>query len=121
METRELTCIGCPMGCLITVTLDKGAVTEVKGNTCRRGDIYARREVTNPTRIVTSTAIIEGGMIPRVSVKTASDVPKSKIFDVMKAINRIRVQAPVKMCDVLLENAADTGVAIIATKNVPKA
>ena len=55
METRELTCIGCPMGCLVTVTLDNGEVKEVTGNTCAKGDIYARKEVVNPTRIVTST------------------------------------------------------------------
>ncbi|MBQ7425409.1 MAG: DUF1667 domain-containing protein, partial [Lachnospiraceae bacterium] len=80
METRELTCIGCPMGCQLTVTLDGGEVTEVKGNTCAKGDIYARKEVVNPTRIVTSTIKIKGGDKERVSVKTANDIPKSKIF-----------------------------------------
>ena len=55
MSTRELTCIGCPLGCTITVTMDGSTVTAVTGNTCPRGDAYARKEVTNPTRIVTST------------------------------------------------------------------
>ena len=55
MEKRELICIGCPMGCPLTVTLDGGAVVTVQGNTCPRGDAYARREVTAPTRIVTTT------------------------------------------------------------------
>lgn len=121
METKELTCIGCPMGCQITVTMDRGEVIDVKGNTCRRGDLYARKEVTHPTRIVTSTAVVENGVIPRVSVKTAQDIPKEKIFAVMKEINGIRVQAPVKIGDVLLKDAAGTGVSIVATKNVPKA
>ena len=52
-ETKELTCIGCPLGCAITVTLTDGTVSSVTGNTCPRGDAYARKEVTNPTRIVT--------------------------------------------------------------------
>ena len=61
VTTRELTCIGCPMGCPLTVTMEAGEVISVTGNTCKRGDIYARKEVTNPTRIVTSTVRVTGG------------------------------------------------------------
>ena len=57
METRELICIGCPMGCSLKVTLENGQVTEVTGNTCPNGDKYARKECTNPTRIVTSRVV----------------------------------------------------------------
>ena len=118
METRELTCIGCPMGCQLTVTMENGTVTEVKGNTCQKGDIYARKEVVNPTRIVTSTVKIIGGDKERVSVKTASDIPKSKIFDVMKDIDAACVKAPAHIGDVLITNVAGTGVDVIATRNV---
>ena len=118
METRELTCIGCPMGCLLTVTLDNGEVTEVKGNTCAKGDIYARKEVVNPTRIVTSTVKIEGGDKERVSVKTANDIPKDKIFEVMKDIDAACVKAPVHIGDVLVKDVAGCGVDVIATRNV---
>ena len=118
MENRELTCIGCPMGCLLTVTLDNGEVTEVKGNTCAKGDIYARKEVVNPTRIVTSTVKIEGGDKERVSVKTANDIPKNKIFDVMKDIDAVTAEAPKKIGDVIIDNVAGTGVAVIATRNI---
>ena len=55
MEEKNLICIGCPMGCPLTVKMEHGEVVSVTGNTCKRGDIYARKEVTNPTRIVTST------------------------------------------------------------------
>ena len=118
MENRELTCIGCPMGCLLTVTLDGGEVKEVKGNTCAKGDIYARKEVVNPTRIVTSTIKIEGGDKERISVKTANDIPKSKIFDVMKEIDAAEANAPCKIGDVLVKDVAGTGVDVIATRNV---
>ena len=63
MEKRELTCIGCPMGCPLTVELENGAVTAVYGNTCPRGDAYARKEVTAPTRIVTTTVRVTGGVL----------------------------------------------------------
>lgn len=120
MEKRELTCIGCPMGCLLTVELEDGAIQSVSGFTCPRGEIYAKKEVTDPTRIVTSTVKVIGGVRGRVSCKTASDVPKNKIFDVMKDVDRARVFAPVNLGDVLIENAAGTGVNVVATASVKK-
>ena len=118
MENINLICIGCPMGCPLTVTMDKGEVTQVTGNTCKRGDIYARKEVTNPTRIVTSTVMVEGGNHGMVSVKTQTDIPKAKIFECVKALKGIKVKAPVHIGDVILENVVGTGVDVIATKNV---
>ena len=118
MEERRLTCIGCPLGCALTVTLANDEVVSVTGNTCKRGDDYARKEVTHPTRIVTSTVLVEGGEIPMVSVKTQNDIPKEKIMDIMKEINALRVKAPVHIGDVLLENICGTGVNLIATKQV---
>ncbi|EOS21927.1 hypothetical protein C806_04068 [Lachnospiraceae bacterium 3-1] len=118
METRELICIGCPMGCPLKVEMDNGEVVNVVGNTCKRGDVYARKEVTNPTRIVTSSVIVEGGSLAAVSVKTKEDIPKGKIFDIMKQLKGVKVQAPVHIGDIILSDVAGTGVDIIATKNV---
>ena len=117
---RVLTCIGCPLGCQITVELHYAQIISVTGNTCRRGSEYARKEVTNPTRIVTSSVPVTGscGQTAMVSCKTEHDIPKSKVFDVIAGLKTVRVQAPVKIGDVLLKNAAGTGVDVIATKNV---
>lgn len=118
MEERKLTCIGCPMGCPLTVVMNGNEVVSVTGNTCKRGDVYARKEVTAPTRIVTSTVKVSGGSIDVVSVKTKEDIPKGKIFECIKALKNIVVPAPVHIGDVILENVAGTGVSIVATKNV---
>ena len=118
METRELICIGCPLGCPLTVAVENNEVTSVTGNTCPRGDAYARKEVTNPTRIVTSTVRVKDGIAPMVSCKTASDIPKGKIFAVTEALKDIVAQAPIAIGDVLLANVADTGVDVIATKEI---
>ena len=118
MTKRELICIGCPLGCSVTVTMEGDEILSVEGYTCKRGEIYARKECTNPTRIVTSTVPVDGGRIAQVSVKTASDIPKDKIGACMEALKQVRVQAPVKIGDVILRNAAGTGVDMIATKNV---
>ena len=118
MSTVNLICIGCPLGCPMTVEMEGNEVKSVAGNTCPRGDAYARKELTNPTRIVTSTVRVAGGKLPMVSVKTESDIPKGKIFECVKALKDIEVKAPVKIGDVIVENVAGTGVNIIATKNV---
>lgn len=118
MNTRELTCIGCPMGCTVTVTMENGEVTAVTGNTCPKGDAYARKEVTNPTRIVTSTVRVTGGTAPMVNVKTSSDIPKDKIFDCIEAIKDVTVAAPVKIGDVILTNVAGTGIDMVAARNI---
>ena len=120
MEKRELTCIGCPLGCGITVTLDGGKIVDVTGNTCEKGDIYARKEVTNPTRIVTTTVRVSGGQAPMINVKTKSDIPKSKIFECVAALKGVTVPAPVKIGEVILKDAAGTGVDIVAAGNVEK-
>ena len=119
MEERNLTCIGCPLGCALKVTIDGDNVT-VTGNTCKRGADYGANEVTHPTRIVTSTVCVKNGTIPMVSVKTAQDIPKEKIMDVMDCINRITVEAPVHIGDVLLSDAAATGVTIPESEMIMK-
>lgn len=116
MEKVELICINCPMGCPLTVSLEDGQVTEVTGNTCKRGEIYAKKEVTNPTRIVTSSVKVEGGAVTRVPVKTREDIPKGKIFECVRALKEISVTSPIHIGDVVLANVAGTGVDIIATK-----
>lgn len=118
MEKRTLTCIGCPLGCAVTVELDNGEIIRVTGNTCKRGDDYARKEVTHPMRVVTSTVRVTGGELPVVSVKTGQDIPKEKIMDIMENLADISVPAPVRIGDIILENVAQTGVNIIATKDV---
>lgn len=116
-ELTELTCINCPLGCLLTVSMEDGVVTSVTGNTCKRGEVYARKEVTNPTRIVTTSVPVDGSAKERMlSVKTAADVPKDKIFLVMEALADVRAQAPVEIGDVVLADVCGTGVDVVATK-----
>lgn len=119
MEERNLICIGCPLGCPVHVELEERKVVSVTGNTCPRGAEYARKEVTNPTRIVTTTVRVNGGMEAMASVKTERDIPKGKIFDCVKVLKNVEMHAPVRIGDVVAENVADTGISVIATKNVP--
>ena len=110
---RNMICIGCPMGCDLTVTIENGKAVSVIGNGCAVGKRYAETEVCSPTRMVTSTAKTTDGM--PVPVKTRIPVPKDKIFDVIAAIKSVTVTLPISVGDVVIENAAGTGIEIVAT------
>ena len=118
MNTRELTCIRCPIGCPITVEMENGEVKSITGNSCPRGEEYAAAEVTHPVRIVTSLVRIKGASRPVVSVKTEGDVPKEKMEDVVRALKSIELEGPVKIGDVVSEDIAGTGVRVVVTSNV---
>lgn len=118
MMEKELTCICCPMGCSMKVTVGEENKITVTGNTCPRGAEYAGKELTDPRRIVTSTVWVSGGMLPCVSVKTSSDIPKKEIENCIKALKNISVKAPVHIGQVILKDVSGTGADIIATKNI---
>lgn len=117
--TRNLTCIVCPMGCALTVELDENKnVLSVKGNTCKRGEVYANTECVAPRRTITTTVAVRGGGV--VPVKTDGTVPKELIFDCMNVINRTMVEPNGLLGDVVIENILDTGVNVVLTRNVEK-
>lgn len=118
METREITCINCPMGCALQVEIENGEVTQVTGNACPRGPLYAQKEVSAPRRTVTGTVCITGAVDEVVSCKTYPDIPKEMIGAVADAMSRVVVEAPVAIGDVLVENIANTGSNLVATHSL---
>ena len=113
---RNFVCILCPRGCRIKVDND-GNIT---GNHCKRGLGYVQTEMTAPTRVVTSTVRTAFKDVPRVSVKTDNPVPKGMIMDVMAEINKVVVEKPMAIGEVVIENVLDTGSNIILTKHCLK-
>jgi CxxC motif-containing protein len=120
-ETTKIICITCPMGCTLEVTHDGDTITKVDGEECKRGKEYAQAELTDPRRMVTSTAKVKGGLHPLVPVYTAAPIPKPLIFDLLATRRKVELQAPVKEGQVVLENALDTGIDILASRNMPAA
>lgn len=118
MTTKQqtITCTVCPKGCRVTVFYDdKGEVKKITGNACSKGETYARAELVNPKRVLTSTVRVSGGAKPVISVKTDAPVPLKKMMDCMAAVNRIQPKAPVKMGEVLAKNIAGTKANLVAT------
>ena len=99
---KELTCIACPLGCSLSVTLDGNEVISVEGNTCPKGKDYAINECTAPVRTVTTTVRCTNGEL--LSVKTNKPIPKDKVFDAMKIINGTIATLPVSMGDTIIED-----------------
>ncbi len=116
---REFTCIVCPMGCNLHVTEVDGEI-KVSGNNCFRGEKYAKQEILAPMRNISSTVRVVGGFINLCPVKTKTEIHKEKIFEVMKEIDKCQVDAPVRMGQIIIENAAGTGVDIVACRDVDK-
>ncbi|MCR5321729.1 MAG: DUF1667 domain-containing protein [Lachnospiraceae bacterium] len=114
-EKINLTCIGCPLGCTVTVTKNGDEIEEITGYTCKRGLEYARTEVLSPVRTVTSTVRVKGGTGPVVAVKTATPIPKNMIDECMKVIYGLEIKAPVAIGDVVCDNIAGTGVELVAS------
>ena len=113
-QTKNLTCIICPLGCDLSIELEDGKVVSVAGNTCKRGAEYANNECTNPQRTVTSTVRCEDGRL--VAVKTDRSIPKDKIFECMEIINNTVAHLPICVGDVIIEDVY--GANIVATQNM---
>lgn len=97
---RELTCIVCPIGCALTVSDEEGEL-KVSGNTCPRGAVYGKNEVVNPTRTLTTTVRVGNREKTVVAVKSDRPIPKGMLFEAMEKINEVRVDAPVRIGDVV--------------------
>lgn len=113
---KKLICIECPKGCHLTVD-DQ---LNVSGNSCPRGAKYARLEVTEPKRMLTSTVIIKSSLLSRLPVISSEPIPKERIFDVMEALNHVVVYPPISCKDVVLANVCDLHIDILSTRTIEK-
>jgi len=120
-ETVEITCISCPMGCDLELEVNEDdEIEEICGNTCQAGIEYAKNEYYNPTRVLPTTARVKGGVLPLVPVKSEKAMPKGLLEEAMHEIAKVELEAPVELGDVVIKNILDTGVDIVATRDLPK-
>jgi CxxC motif-containing protein len=118
-EQKTLICITCPMGCRLDVTVADGQVVAVEGQSCKRGLAYAHDEITAPRRVVTTTVRVEAGRHPLLPVYTDHPFPKGQIFALLEVLRRVAVRAPMQAGQVILANALDTGINILASRDMP--
>lgn len=119
MKKVSLTCICCPLGCPLEVTLEEGKDPVVRGHTCPKGHQYGKMEVTAPTRTLTTTLPVPGGDPAMVPVKTAAPIPKGAVLPAMEALKGVTLTPPIALGQVVAENIAGTGVDLVATRDIP--
>ena len=112
----DLICIVCPKGCHLHVDEENGYA--VTGNSCPRGADYGKKELVNPTRVITSTVKITGGIHHRLPVKTDRDIPKGMIAEAMALLNAVQVQSPVKVGDIVVKDVLGTGANFVASRDM---
>lgn len=120
MDTKELTCIVCPVGCKLMATID-GTDMAIEGNACPRGRKYGLDELCSPVRMLTSTVRIDGGFLPRLPVRSKSPIPKGKIGEALRELRKVSVTAPVGIGEVIIKDVAGTGVDIEASRPMERA
>jgi len=120
MARKGMICITCPNGCPLDVEYNERGEISVKGALCKKGEEYARNEILNPVRMLTSSVKVKDGRLPLVSVRTSKPIPKAKIREAMEVVRGLELAAPVHMNQVLLANLLGLGVDLVATREVEK-
>jgi CxxC motif-containing protein len=119
-DEKKITCIVCPIGCKIIVKSDGKSFELLEGNKCKKGIEYARSEALSPKRMLTSSVLVYNGDWPLVSVKSSKPIPKNKVLEVLEIIKKKKLNAPIKIGEILIENVIGSGINIIATKSIKK-
>lgn len=117
MSTKTIVCITCPRGCTMEVTVD-GEKMDVTGNFCKRGAEFAKNELTNPMRTICSTVKTSFAAAPVLPCRVSCDIPKDKIFDVMKEINKVIVDKPIRRGDIIIPHVLGLDADVIATSDL---
>lgn len=119
--TRTFTCVVCPNGCDIHAEFEGDEILSIEGFTCPKGRDYVQQEIVDPRRNIATSVLVDGGVLPLVSVRLDRPIPKKEIFRVTEAIDQVRLQAPTTIGQVVLANVCGLGANVIVTKNVAAA
>lgn len=117
---KKLICITCPMGCEMSIEEEDGVLLSVEGNRCKRGEMFAKQECKSPMRMLTSGVHIDHARLSKVPVISSKELPLGKIEEVMEIIRKTKVDAPVKLHDVIIEDVLNLGVDIVASRSVDR-
>ena len=120
MKTHTFTCIKCPLSCQIELIEENNEILKIKSHTCNQGEQYVIDEFTNPVRILTTTVCVENGILPLVPVRSEEPIPKHLMKKCVKELSTTKLKAPIACGDPIYKNILNTGVTIIASRDMPK-
>ena len=113
---KQFTCTVCPKGCRVSIDEKNGFA--ISGNACPRGAQYAKKELSSPTRVVTSTVRIKNALVSRCPVKTDRDIPREKIFEAVALLDGVELKAPVHIGDIVIADLFNSGASFVVTKEI---
>jgi len=116
MIKKSLICIECPVGCHITVCMEKNRAVKITGNKCPKGEKYALSEIQNPVRVLTTSVLAEGMPFKLVPVKTDSPIPKARLIEAMREVKKIKLDRPMHVGDVVVPNFLGTNANLVVTR-----
>lgn len=124
MTEKDIICIHCPKGCRVSIDFSENendkVINSITGYGCKKGLEYVQEEIRNPSRIITTTVKVINGDLSLLPVKTEKGIPKELIFSAMNEIRNIEVEAPVKVGQIIRNNLLNTGIDIIATRDIKR-
>lgn len=113
----EIICVACPHGCRLEATR-QGEEILVSNAGCKRGKDYAIGEIKDPRRMVASTVKVKKGLHPLLPVYTSAPFPKGRIHNLLTEIRKVELEAPIKINQIIIKNALDTGIDIVASRDL---
>ncbi len=120
-EQRQFICVTCPVGCTIEATVEEGKLVGIQGQACKRGMAFVEEELTAPKRTLTTTVRVVGGVLPLVPVRSSKPLPKGMLLPAAALLRDVVLQAPVIEHQLVVQNILQTGVDIIASRDLPRA
>ncbi len=118
-EKKHFVCVVCPIGCEIDVVHDGSKIISMEGNKCEKSEEFVTQELIEPMRILTTTVRIQGSRWPVIPVRTDKAIPKRLFPRIMKQLRRSKLQAPVNILDVVVNDVLHTGASVVATRTMP--
>lgn len=120
MAEKKLICVICPVGCEILATIENGKLKKIKGYRCEQGKDYAKEEFTSPSRILTATVSVKSRQVGQLPVRSTKPLPRQKLEKAMFSLVSINLKPPIKEGQLILEDILNTGVDIVATRDLEK-
>lgn len=114
---KKIICDLCKIKCVLEMTKEDNKVL-VKGNRCDRGFEVGENNINSNKDILVTLVRIKGSKHNILPVKTKEPVDKKLFIEISKALSRVYVSVPVKIGDTICKNILNTGVDIVAGKNI---
>jgi CxxC motif-containing protein len=112
--TKTMICIMCPLGCRMEIQVEKEEIRQIQGNECKEGMKYAKKEISFPGRVLTTTIKTANPERPLLPVRSDREIPKDRLMDCMREIAKHKVMGSVKIGETVIQDILGLGINMTA-------